>query len=76
MHHCPYMLIVWNNAGERIEYPARDLVGVLAMAKGQRTRLNRTAKVGHCGEAIRHWTRSDGAHGNQWSARSTAECSR
>lgn len=74
--HCPYKLIVWNNAGERTEYPARDLVGVLAMAKGQRTLLNRTVKVSHAGDSIRHWSRTISARRNHWATHSTAECSR
>lgn len=76
MHHCPYSLLVWNNAGERVEYPARDLVGVLAMAKGQRTLRNRTVKVAYAGDAIRHWRRTTDAGRNHWATLSTAECSR
>ena len=75
-YHCPYTVIVWDNAGLRSEYPARDLTGALSAAKGQRNVRNRTVKVAHGDDSIRHWTRSKGAHGNQWSARATAECSR
>ena len=71
-----YSVIVWDNAGNRSEEPASDLPHALAVAKGRRVRVNRTVKVGHVGDAIRHWTRTDGAHGNQWSSRATAECSR
>lgn len=74
--HCPYKVIVWNNAGERVEYPARCLDGALAVAKGQRTLLNRTVKVGHDGDSIRHWSRTVTAKRNHWATHSTAECSR
>ena len=71
-----YSVITWDNAGQRAEQEVADLARALAIAKGLRTRLYRTVKIGHCGDAVRHWTRTEGAYGNQWSARSTAECSR
>lgn len=72
-----YSVIVWNNDGQRgVVHETDALVNALAVAKNVRTRSNRTVKIGHIGDAIRHWTRTEGAHGNQWSARSTAECSR
>ena len=72
-----YEVIVWNNAGQRgVVHEADALANALAVARQVRTRQNRTVKVGHCGDSIRHWTRTEGKHGNQWSARSTAECSR
>lgn len=71
-----YVVNTWTNLGNRLKYETDNLADALAWAKGQRTRHNRTVKVGHCGDAIRHWTRTEGRHGNQWSARATAECSR
>lgn len=71
-----YVVAVWDNAGKRSEREAVTLDGALEFAKRERNPRNRTVKIGHCGDAIRHWTRTEGAHGNQWSARATAECSR
>jgi hypothetical protein len=71
-----YKLNVWDNAGRRTERYTDMLHVALMWAKEARTRANRTVKIGHDGDAIRHWTRTNGAHGNQWSAHSTAECSR
>ena len=71
-----YRVITWTNLGNRLAYETRDLADAMAWAKGQRTPHNRTVKVAHLDDAIRHWTRTDGLHGNQWSSRATAECSR
>jgi hypothetical protein len=71
-----FKVIAWDNDGKREEFDCASQREALALARGHRSPKYRTVKVGHDGDAIRHWTRTEGAHGNQWSARSTAECSR
>lgn len=71
-----YTVIVWDNDGKRSEHVTDSYIVAHDLARNFRTRANRTVKIGHYGDAIRHWTRTDGAHGNQWSSRATAECAR
>jgi hypothetical protein len=72
-----YTVITWDNAGNRFEAgSATTLAGALMVAKGQRTTANRTVKIGHCGDSIRHWSRTITAKKNHWATHSTAECSR
>jgi len=68
-----YAVIVWDNDGMRSEHDAADVSFALRLAKSYRTPENRTVKVGHIGNAIYHWTRTNGATGNHWSARATAD---
>lgn len=71
-----YAVIVWNNAGERQEHPMPSLLTALDAARGYRTLLNRTVKVGHCGNTVRHWVRSNPrAHWarNHWTRRATSD---
>jgi hypothetical protein len=73
----PYTVTVWDNDGIRHPVEVVDnLAHALAIAKGRRTLANRTVKVGHSGDAIRHWSRTIGARRNHWATHSTAECSR
>jgi hypothetical protein len=62
-----YQILVWNNYGERTEHRAATLSAAEDMARESRNQKNRTVKIAHTGDAIRHWTRTEGAHGNQWS---------
>lgn len=71
-----YTVITWDNDGQRSEQPAATLNDALALAKSKRTPANRTVKVGHYGDAIRHWARTVSASRNHWSTHATAECSR
>lgn len=71
-----YSLIVWDNAGERTERHTDILHVALMWAKEKRTMRNRTVKVAHCGDSIRHWSRTVAAKRNHWATHSTAECSR
>lgn len=72
----PYKVITWTNLGNRVEYTAHTLADALAWAKGQRTLLNRAVKIAHCGDSIRHWSRTITVRRNHWATHSTAECSR
>lgn len=71
-----YEVIVWDNDGQRSAHKVDALPDALAYARCCRSLRNRTVKIGHCGDAIRHWTRTIGARRNHWSKRATAECSR
>ena len=71
-----YRVIIWNNNGDRSEWHADTMKHALDLAKDHRTPCNRTVKIGEGGDAIRHWTRTEGRTGNQWASRATAECSR
>ena len=71
-----YKVITWDNDGQRSERPADTLSDALAYARFCRSMRNRTVKVAHAGDAIRHWTRTCGTARNHWSAHATAECSR
>lgn len=71
-----YTVIIWNNDGQRSERDTDLLHVALMWAKQSRTASNRTVKVGHCGDSIRHWSRTISARRNHWATHSTAECSR
>ncbi len=71
-----YAVIVWDNDGQRREHNVDALEDALTYARWCRNTRNRTVKVGHCGDAIRHWSRTIGARRNHWATHSTAECSR
>lgn len=68
-----YSVIAWDNNGQRSVSECATLDGALALAKQFRCKDYRNVAVVHCEDLIRHWTRTTGAHGNQWSARATAE---
>ena len=68
-----YSVIRWDNSGQRSESGCETLSEALALAKQFRCAAFRTVKVGHCNNAVRHWTRKTGATGNHWSARATAD---
>lgn len=74
--HMPYTVVTWTNLGNRLTYETAELADALKWAKGQRTLHNRTVKVGHSGDSIRHWSRTISANRNHWATHSTAECSR
>ncbi len=71
-----FTVIVWNNAGERREHPCDGIADALGYARCCRTLQNRTVKVAHNGDSVRHWSRTIGARRNHWATHSTAECSR
>ena len=72
-----YTVIIWDNDGQRgVVHETDALANALAVAKQVRTPQNRTVKIGHCGDAIRHWSRTVSARRNHWATHSTAECSR
>lgn len=71
-----YKVITWDNDGQRSEHPTETLGDALAYARFCRSTRNRTVKVAHSGDAIRHWSRTIGARRNHWATHSTAECSR
>lgn len=71
-----YKCIVWDNEGQRTERSTDFLHVALMWAKEARTKSNRTVKVGHDGDSIRHWSRTVTAKRNHWATHSTAECSR
>lgn len=69
-----YSVIVWNNDGVRREEPASsDLGQAKAIAKQNRTMLNRTVKIGLAGNSIYHWSRSTHLQNNHWVQRATAD---
>jgi len=71
-----YTVIVWDNDGQRRTHDVDTLTDALAYARFCRSLRNRTVKIGHCGDSIRHWSRTIGARRNHWATHSTAECSR
>lgn len=71
-----YTVMWWTNTGDRLRYQTDDLDDALDWAKKRRTSENRTVKIGHCGDAIRHWSRTVTAKQNHWAKHSTAECAR
>lgn len=71
-----HKVIVWNNDGERSEHDCASQREAWFMAKAFRTLSNRTVKIAHCGDAIRHWSRTATAKRNHWATHSTAERSR
>jgi len=71
-----FRVITWDNNGQRTEHEVGELPDALAYARFCRSLHNRTVKVAHGGDAIRHWSRTIGAKRNHWATHSTAECSR
>lgn len=71
---CPFKVIVWTNEGNRDEFGCVSEREAMSVARNHRTPAFRTVKVGHDGDAIRHWTRSSAGHGNVWSACLIVEC--
>ncbi len=71
-----YVVVIWSNNGDRLEHGAETLTDAEAIAQSCRTLGNRTVKIGHNGDAIRHWSRTLTAKRNHWAKHSTFECAR
>ncbi len=72
----PYLVIVWRNDGSRYEHDCATLAEAEHYARQVRILKHRTVKIGHCGDSLRHWSRTLTAKRNHWAKHSTAECAR
>lgn len=72
--NCRYLVIVWDNNGQRRELPGGDVLQeAKGLARTQRTQTNRTVKIAMAGNTLQHWSRSTHLARNHWSARATAD---
>lgn len=67
------IVIVWDNAGARVEHPVASQAAGVALAKTYRTPANRTVKVADALGSTYHWSRSVGVNRNHWTVRAVAD---